>query len=276
VSAVAVAAIRRRESGPHANPHAFKLRTSAAILAGSVLFDSAMAHFQGGWHDRRMYGAPTAALVSLAASARGGRGAVAGHLAALGTGVAGLFFHIRNVFHRPGGAGWNNLFYSSPIGAPGALAVAGFIGLAAERLRLRGSERREARALAGLAGAALWGEAAEVWLLHFRGAFHNPFMYLPVTIPPLAGAALLRQSVAPCPSRGWTRSLLRATSALGVIGTGFHIYGVGRNMGGWRNWRQNVLAGPPVPAPISFTGLALAGQAALAVLDETGKRGAEL
>ena len=34
-------------------------------------------------------------------------------------------------------------------------------------------------------------------------------------------------------------------------------------MGGWRNWRQNVLNGPPLPAPPSFTGLALAGLAAL-------------
>jgi hypothetical protein len=37
-------------------------------------------------------------------------------------------------------------------------------------------------------------------------------------------------------------------------------------MGGWRNWRQNVLNGPPLPAPPSFTGLALAGLAALKLL----------
>ena len=34
----------------------------------------------------------------------------------------------------------------------------------------------------------------------------------------------------------------------------FHAYGVSRNMGGWRNWSQNVLNGPPLPAPPSFTG----------------------
>ena len=34
-------------------------------------------------------------------------------------------------------------------------------------------------------------------------------------------------------------------------------------MGGWRNWTQNVQNGPPLPAPPSFTGLALAGLAAL-------------
>jgi len=45
---------------------------------------------------------------------------------------------------------------------------------------------------------------------------------------------------------------------------------VQRQMGGWRNWRQNVLNGPPIPAPPSFTGLSLAGLAVLALLEATG------
>jgi hypothetical protein len=39
-------------------------------------------------------------------------------------------------------------------------------------------------------------------------------------------------------------------------------------MGGWRNWRQTVLNGPPLPAPPSFTGLAMAGLAALGLMQE--------
>jgi hypothetical protein len=39
-------------------------------------------------------------------------------------------------------------------------------------------------------------------------------------------------------------------------------------MGGWRNWNQNILNGPPLPAPPSFTGLALAGLAALSLIEE--------
>ena len=46
------------------------------------------------------------------------------------------------------------------------------------------------------------------------------------------------------------------------------IIGVARNMGGWRNWSQNLLNGPPIPAPPSFTGLALAGLAALGLLED--------
>jgi hypothetical protein len=39
-------------------------------------------------------------------------------------------------------------------------------------------------------------------------------------------------------------------------------------MGGWRNWSQNILNGPPLPAPPSFAGLALAGLAALELMKE--------
>ena len=106
-------------------------------------------------------------------------------------------------------------------------------------------------------------------LLHFRGAYHNPAMFLPVTIPP-AGAALLLHAAygAKDRNRFLARWWLRIVAWLGVAGMGFHAWGVQRNMGGWRNWRQNVLNGPPIPAPPSFLGLALAGLAALGLLDD--------
>ena len=95
-------------------------------------------------------------------------------------------------------------------------------------------------------------------------------MWIPVTVPPvtalcLAGAAL------PGPTRPrratWrtTRFLLDACTWLGALGMAFHARGIARQMGGWRNWSQNVLAGPPLPAPPSFSALALAGRAALAL-----------
>ena len=69
-------------------------------------------------------------------------------------------------------------------------------------------------------------------------------------------------------TRWLTRWWLRGTAAMGFAGVGFHAYGVHRNMGGWRNWSQNILNGPPLPAPPSFTGLALAGLAALGLLED--------
>ena len=62
--------------------------------------------------------------------------------------------------------------------------------------------------------------------------------------------------------------LLQATAAMGIAGAGFHAYGVSRNIGGFYNSSQNVLNGPPLPAPPSFSGLALAGLAALELLEE--------
>jgi hypothetical protein len=110
---------------------------------------------------------------------------------------------------------------------------------------------------------------AEAALLHFRGAYHDPFMYLPVTVPPLTAlwvghAALGRTDQ----RRPITRFWLRLTAVLGFVGAGFHAMGVARNMGGWRNWTQNLLNGPPIPAPPSFTGLALAGLAALGLMED--------
>jgi hypothetical protein len=104
-----------------------------------------------------------------------------------------------------------------------------------------------------------------VSLLHFRGSFQNPFMWLPITLPPIAalltaGSAIERPHAA---GHRFTRAWLRLTAALGVGGVGFHAYGVSRAMGGWRNWSQNVLDGPPLPAPPSFSALAVAGLAAL-------------
>ena len=119
------------------------------------------------------------------------------------------------------------------------------------------------------AGAGIVGTVGEAALLHFRGQFHDPFMYLPVTVPPVAAAlctaAALGEAGVPRPLTRW---LLRATASLGIAGSVFHAIGVGRDMGGWRNWRQNLLNGPPLPAPPAFTGLAMAGLAALALLED--------
>jgi hypothetical protein len=57
--------------------------------------------------------------------------------------------------------------------------------------------------------------------------------------------------------------VLQLTWLVGWIGTALHVRGVARHHGGWRNWSQNLFNGPPVPAPPSFSALALAGLAAL-------------
>ncbi len=177
---------------------------------------------------------------------------------------------------RPGGAAWQNFFYGAPLGAPFAILLSGLLGYYSERVRNSGRMvpprvfgLPAGRALAALTAAGLLGTTAEAALLHFRGAYHDPFMFVPVTVPPVAAALMAETAFgAKGRNRWYTRLWLSLTALIGFAGVGFHAFGVQRNMGGWRNWRQNLLNGPPLPAPPSFTGLALAGLAALRLIKD--------
>lgn len=265
-----------------------QLNLSSAVLAFSVLADSAVEHYRGSFQNRAMYTPLGVAALTLGASLLGALDArpqrhstrdVVYAAAAL-TGLVGLGFHAYNIGKRPGGLSWLNLFYAAPIGAPVALVLAGLLGRSAESarhvgfLRRRSASRRASgRVLAGVSAAGLAGTAAEAALMHFRGAFHNPAMIAPVSVPPVAATLLGAAAVTGHRRMSrWARLWLQLTALLGFAGVGFHVYGVSRNMGGWRNWRQNVLNGPPLPAPPSFTGLALSGLAALSMMDERGRR----
>ncbi len=259
-----------------------KLNLASSALAFSVVADSSLEHYRGGFHNRVMYLAPAVSALTLLAASTSvarprGHGALRGAVfcSAAATGLIGTGFHTYNVLRREGGLGWLNLFYGAPIAAPLGITFAGIFGLAASRLSASRSEQAPrvaglpaGRALAAAAAMGLTGTAVEAGLLHFRGAFHDPFMYIPVTVPPLAalalGAATLRADRV---TRGTARALLWSTAAAGLAGMGFHAYGVHRNMGGWYNWTQMIQQGPPLPAPPSFTGMALAGLAALDLME---------
>lgn len=249
----------------------------AALLAASVVLDSAMEHYRGSYKKAAMTVAPPAATVTLAASlaatfSRGSgltRSAVFG--SAMTVGLFGLGFHVRNILSRPGGLSFNNLFYRAPFGAPGALVIAGAGGLAsvaaARALEAADDEqiRRAGRFTALVTSAGLFGLTAEVGLLHFRGAFHDKLMYAPIVVVPATGAALAAAALMP-QAEAPARAMLQASMALGLGGTGLHAYGVSRNNGGFRNWTQNLFQGPPIAAPPSLVGLGLIGLAALDLL----------
>lgn len=262
---------------------------SSALLAWSALVDSAIEHYRGSYENPGMFVPLAAGTLSLIAGIHGGadrnesthslRRAV--YMAAAGTGIAGTGFHLYNVLKRPGRWSWHNLFYGAPLGAPMALLLSGAVGAVGERLRDEPADdpclfgMPAGKALALLTAAGLIGTVGEVGLLHFRGAFQHRAMYAPVAIPPVAAVLLARAALTPPRERWWTRLWLRATAALGAIGVVFHMRGVARQQGGWRNWSQNVLNGPPLPAPPSFTALAAAGLAALRLRETEGReRGA--
>jgi len=288
-SAVVVAALlRRRRSAPSAarppqagmQAHIAASRAfnqSSALLALSVLADSTVEHYRGLFRNPAMFTPLLSATLSLLAGLHGGcdrasrshsmRRGIYGFAAAAG--IAGTGFHLYNVTKRAGGWSWNNLFYAAPLGAPTALLLSGGLGAIAERLRDEpASEPRllgmpAGKALALAVSAGLLGTVGEVGLLHFRGAFQHPAMYAPVILPPVAAGLLARAAFAAPRPRPITRRWLRLTALLGLVGVGFHARGIARCHGGWRNWSQNLLSGPPLPAPPSFTALALAGLAAL-------------
>lgn len=258
--------------------------SGAAIVAGAALADSTIEHYRGSFHNKGMLAplaASTLAQVADTAVALGGRPRGTGalgmsiHAAGALTGAAGLAFHTYNLTKAPGGLRWNTLFYRAPIGAPASLIVAGALGAAGQALAAGATHigpvsLRSGRALAGTSALGLAGTAAEAALLHFRGAYHNPAMCLPVTFTPLSALALARAALTG--RFGWiTTTALAVAAALGLVGSGFHANGIGRNMGGWRNWRQNLLAWPPLPAPPAFTGLTIAGLGALLLMRRFGR-----
>ena len=278
---------RKRHWWPRRRPasgEARALHAASALLGASVMADSAVEHYRGGFDNPGMY---TPLLVSALTIAAGIDGATAQCLprrvrdgvygVAGAVGGVGVGFHVYNVLRRPGGLNWLNAFYAAPIGAPAALSLAGAIGLAADEIAASPEPRAltlfgvpVGRALSAFTAFGLMGTVSEAGLMHFRGAFQNPFMYLPVSLPPIAAALTAKAAVEPKGRRRGrpvTRAWLWLTSAMGVAGVGFHAYGVSRAMGGWRNWSQNVVDGPPLPAPPSFSALAIAALAALRLRD---------
>lgn len=261
------------ETRSPASPAVRRIDAASAMLCASVLADSAIEHYRGSFQNKAMYTPLGVSALTLAVSLQGGDG-LPGlpvrrdlvNAAAVATGMIGTGFHLYNITKRPGGFGWLNLFYAAPFGAPAALALAGLLGAAGQHVRMDDGWVK-GPLLAGLVSVGLLGTAAEAGLLHFRGAYHNPAMVIPITAPPIAAGLLARAALSQQsqPAARWS---LRLLTSVGFIGSAFHAYGIHRNMGGWRNWSQNLLNGPPLPAPPAFTALAIAGLGALRLIEE--------
>jgi hypothetical protein len=251
------------------------LNAAAATLAATVLSDSTTEHYRARFHNRAMFVAPLiSASVLVTASRAACRSDSGGILratiftASALTGLVGFGFHLANTSRRIGG--WSsstNVFYGAPVAAPLAATMAGVLGMIAARVTTPATPAGAGNFIAVLAAAGLVGTSAEAAALHFRGAFQNPLMYAPVVVPPLAASALATAAyTGSSATRRAAATLLHLTGWLGIVGSGLHAWGVHRRMGGWRNWRQNLFVGPPLPAPPAFTGLSLAGLAALNLL----------
>ena len=104
----------------------------------------------------------------------------------------------------------------------------------------------------------------ELTLLHFRGAFQSRFMWVPVLSLPAVMASGVASSMKK--EEGRSRDVFRPfawlMTILGTVGTFFHLRGVGRQMGGFYNWKYNVVTGPPFPAPMQVALYGLLGAVA--------------
>ena len=113
--------------------------------------------------------------------------------------AAGLIWfslhHYYGILSKPGGYRrfLNSLLYGAPPLAPLALTAMGVFALIARGLAgtpdVAGVPLRTA--LLVTMDVCFFGAVLQTGVLHFRGAFNNPLMYAPLTIPVLAAVAEL-------------------------------------------------------------------------------------
>jgi hypothetical protein len=103
----------------------------------------------------------------------------------------------------------------------------------------------------------------QVFLLHWRAAFHAKVMWAPVLVAPAVAAGAVAASITRTGVAGWSAVGLFAVGlVVGLIGLVLHLRGVARRIGGFT--LRNLTAGPPFLLPLAYGALALTG--ALAVV----------
>lgn len=240
-----------------------------------ILADAFAGHYRSGFVFRSQY-APfisggllvvTALAAGLRPDARWANLAfqLAGWLAIVAGIVGFAFHHYYGIAKKPGGYKWllHYLMYGAPPLAPLALAITGMLALIAAQglaneISIVGMSLRTA--LLTLVALALAGATLQAAIFHYRGAFNNPFMFAPLTVPVIAIAMSLWVG----PSANETllvvfTIVLWLTFLIGFVGLGMHLRGLGRQMGGLYVTIFNWMEGPPAFAPALFTGFAGVG-----------------
>jgi hypothetical protein len=122
---------------------------------------------------------------------------------------------------------------------------------------------------AATAGSAL-PIGAEIYLNHYGGSFGNRWMWTPVALSPALAAA----GIAGVVSERAARTVLPAVSAAflldGLAGMFFHLRGIARKPGGFREASYNLVMGPPALAPGSLAMIGAIGMMAGVMRREEG------
>lgn len=130
---------------------------------------------------------------------------------------------------------------------------------------------RSTRMLRGFITLTIFVTWTELAFLHFRGSFHDHFMYAPFLAFPLAvllGVIGLLKNDEQRSRRSFRIPVL-IYALEGLAGTFFHLRGLGKEMGGTHNWKYNVQTGPPFTAPPQVALVGLAGMAAASDVSPT-------
>lgn len=254
------------------------------LLSLIVVAESVLGHYRSGFPLRAQHapilagGALVAGAVAAIVAPDSARAVgwlrVAGWVAVAAGVVGAGYHHHYGIREKAGGYRLllHYLMYGAPPLAPLALSAVGAVAVLVARELARELAQGGAvdagshRAILGVAAAALTGAVLQTGILHYRGAFNTPLMYVPLLVPPLAAGAAGWAALLTAPGAGpvaLARLLLWATFVLGFVGLGMHLRGIDRQMGGLRVLPFNLVQGPPPLAPASFAGFAAVGLLAL-------------
>ncbi len=122
------------------------------------------------------------------------------------------------------------------------------IGAVIKNLR----QGRAQKLLSAATAASALPIGAEIYVNHYGGSFGNKWMWTPVALSP----ALTAAGIAGVVSERAARTVLPALSAVfvldGLAGVFFHLRGIARKPGGFREPTYNLVMGPPALAPGSL------------------------
>lgn len=262
---------------------AFEWLAALVVLLTIILLADAFAgHYRSGFEHKSQY-APflsggfliIAAILILILPLSGWTNAllrIAGWTAAASGFVGFGFHHFYGIVKKPGGYKWllHYLMYGAPPLAPLGLSAVGVLALIAARglekeTQIFGLDLRVA--LLGFVAVTLLGAILQTGILHYRGAFNNPLMYLPLSIPFASVVSAILMVSMPTSATGLILEIfLWLTFLTGFVGLGMHLRGFDRQMGGLYSAVFNWLEGPPAFAPALFAGFAAVGLLAVYLL----------
>jgi hypothetical protein len=248
------------------------------ILAPLTGWEAFLGHYRSGFSLKAQYiPLATAALLAVAAVA----GLISPHRTSMilqfagwtgvVSGVIGIgYHHYYGIAEKPGGYRWllHQLMIHAPPLAPLSLAALGALLILAGRLAAGASSALGVPIttwIVEVCAVTIVGAVAQSAILHYRGAYNNVLMYVPVTVPLIAAIALAWQGLAPSAfGERLSAFAMWLTFVAGFTGLGMHIRGIDREMGGFYVGMANLMQGPPLSAPLVFSGFAAAALAVLA------------